>query len=121
MLELEKSFGKNSWQAVEAFLGPTRFVSILDNSGSIAGYQVTYINPLGEPRSKVLLQKGFEDRKYFEFLMAPTFLKHGANMRIDAIKVKDDNDKSIRKSGKSGPNVPDNDDTSRRSRNSDCD
>ncbi len=100
ILKLEKSFGKDCWEEMEAFLGPTRFVSVLDKGGDVVAYQVTYTTPSGEPRSKVLMTKGFEDRKVFEFLMAPTFIKHGANMRIDKIKVKEDDDDDRKKRSK---------------------
>ena len=88
MLALEEAFGVKSWKDLEAFLGPTRFISILEDDGKMAGYQVTYQIPSGEWRAKVLLTKGYEGKEFFEFLMKPTLVKHGAGMWIDAIRVK---------------------------------
>jgi hypothetical protein len=89
LLDMEKSFGKGRWTECEHFLGPTRFVSVVENRGKIVGYQVTYTSPTGEPRAKVCLKKGFEDKEIFQALMKPTFLKHGVNMKLDYIRIKD--------------------------------
>jgi hypothetical protein len=96
ILELEKAFGKLCWTDVEAFLGPSRFVSVLEDQGKIVAYQVTYQLGSGEWRSKVLMTKGYDGKYYFEYLMRPTFLKYGADLWIDAIKIREiKNDKSV--------------------------